>query len=50
MCWNPAGTAMITFHTPQEIGLWQLARPGTVRALGPLPIGGLLECRWLPRT
>ncbi len=49
MCWNPAGNAMIAFRAPHEIGLWRLARPGTVRALGPLPIGGLLECRWLSR-
>ena len=48
MCWNPAGNAMIAFRAPHEIGLWRLARP-TVRALGPLPIGGLLECRWLSR-
>jgi hypothetical protein len=46
-CWNPAGTEVITFRQPHELGLWQLSDPGRVRDLGPLPLGGLLECQLL---
>jgi hypothetical protein len=49
MCWNPPGTELLVFRQPNEVGLWQLAAPGRVRDLGPLPLGGLLECQWLTR-
>lgn len=48
-CWNPAGTAVIAFRHPHELGLWRLSAPGRVQDLGTLPLGGLLECQWLSR-
>ncbi len=48
-CWNPAGTEVITFRHPHELGLWRLSAPGRVQDLGALPLGGLLECQWLTR-
>jgi hypothetical protein len=48
-CWNPAATEMIVFRRPHELGLWRLSAPGRVQDLGALPLGGLLECQWLPR-
>jgi hypothetical protein len=41
-CWNPAGTEMIVFRHPRELGLWRLSAPGRVQDLGALPLGGLL--------
>lgn len=46
-CWNPAGTEVIVFRKPHELGLWRLSAPGRVQDLGALPLGGLLECQWL---
>jgi hypothetical protein len=48
-CWNPAGTEVIVFRKPHELGLWRLSAPGRVQDLGALPLGGLLECQWLAR-
>ncbi len=48
-CWNPAGTEIISFRQPHELGLWRLSAPGRVQDLGALPLGGLLECQWLSR-
>jgi len=48
-CWNPAGTEVIVFRQPHELGLWRLSAPSRVRDLGALPLGGLLECQWLSR-
>jgi hypothetical protein len=46
-CWNPAGTEVIAFRHPDDLGLWRLSAPGRVQDLGALPLGGLLECQWL---
>jgi hypothetical protein len=48
-CWNPAGTEVIVFRHPHELGLWRLSAPGRVQDLGALPLGGLLQCQWLSR-
>lgn len=48
-CWNPAGTEVIAFRKPNELGLWRLSAPARIKDLGALPLGGLLECQWLSR-